>query len=62
MPELVYTEDLKKVLNFTLIPHDPDEPFEKFAFNWSVVSFNKEESTIKFKIDFEYPDDISMSE
>ena len=67
IPELIYTEDLKRVLKFTITPQDDGsddfgELNEKYAFNWDVISFNKEESTIDFQIDFANADGISMGE
>lgn len=53
IPELVYTEDLKKVLRFEITPEDDgsdgmDGASAKYNFDWDVITFNKEESTIDF--------------
>ena len=51
--ELIYTNDLKKVLRFEITPEDDgsddiDEGSNKYKFDWDVISFNKEESSIDF--------------
>lgn len=48
IPELIYTEDLKKVLRFEITPEDDgsdemDPEGNKYNFDWSVISFNKQE-------------------
>ena len=67
IPELIYTEDLKKVLAFEITPQDDgsdemDPNSNKYKFDWDVISINKEESTIDFQLDFENADGISMGE
>ena len=46
IPELIYSEDLKKVLSFEITPEDDgsdamDEKSNKYDFDWEVISFNK---------------------
>lgn len=51
IPELIYSEDLKRLLNFEITPEDDgsdemDKQSNKYNFDWGIISFNKEESTI----------------
>ena len=67
IPELIYTEDLKKVLKFEITPEDDgtdsfENPGTKYEFDWDVVSFDKTLSTITFQLDFKNADSISMGE
>ena len=53
IPELIYIEDLKKVIRFSIIPEDDGSDdmkgnSERYNFEWDVISFDKELSTIDF--------------
>ena len=67
IPELIYTEDLKRVLRFVITPEDDgsdgmDPNSEKYKFDWEVTGFDKKLSTIDFQLNFENADGISMGE
>lgn len=53
IPELIYIKDLKRVLKFTIIPEDDgsddmEGPSDRYDFDWDVISFDKDLSTIDF--------------
>lgn len=53
VPELVYADDLKKVIKFEITPEDDgrddmDEIASQYKFDWKVINFDKAESIIEF--------------
>ena len=65
IPELVYSNDLKKVLKFSITPEDEgdDNQNEKtYDFDWEVVGLDKQKSTIDFQLLFAKPDAISLGD
>ena len=67
IPELIYKDDLDKVLKFVITPEDDgsddmDPNSNKYQFDWSIITFDKKLSTIDIQLDFENADGISMGE
>ena len=67
IPELIYKDDLLKVLRFDITPEDDgsdedDQQGQRYQFDWEVISFDKKESTIDFQLDFKNADSISLGE
>ena len=53
IPELIYIDDLKRVLRFSIIPEDDGSDdmsgtTDRYDFEWDVISFDKDKSTIDF--------------